>query len=86
MSGGAFNYRQHAIFEIIDQMSREMADPDFMMRYSEDVMERFREGIKALRIAYVHAQRADWLLSGDDGPESYIERLAEELAEIEEKP
>lgn len=83
MSGGAFDYRQHAIFEIIDEMERELNGPEFTNIHGCEVEAKFREGIKALRIAYVHAQRADWLLSGDDGPVSYLERLHEELAEME---
>ena len=38
-----------------------------------------REAIKQLKIAAVYAQRVDWLLSGDDGEESFIERLEENL-------
>jgi hypothetical protein len=30
----------------------------------------------------VYAQRVDWLVSGDDGEESFITRLAEDLKEL----
>ena len=36
-----------------------------------------------LKKAYIYAQRVDWLLSGDDGNESFIERLTEELNKLE---
>jgi hypothetical protein len=41
-----------------------------------------KEAVKQLRIAAIYAQRVDWFLSGDDGEESFIERLNEELNEI----
>ena len=45
----------------------------------DDVMEEFKKGYEMLRKAEVYAQRIDWLLAGDDGEESFIERLKEEL-------
>ncbi len=51
--------------------------------FSEEVAEEFKKGIKALKIAYVYAQRIDWFLSGDDGEESFLRRLKEELDKIE---
>ena len=41
-----------------------------------------RQGLKIIRKAYIYAQRIDWLLSGDDGEESFHERLEEELNEL----
>ena len=35
-----------------------------------------------LKQAEIYAQRIDWLLSGDDGEESFHERLKEELEEL----
>jgi len=50
--------------------------------YPEIVQEKMREAIKQLRIAYVYAQRVDWLLSGDDSEETFIERLNEDLNKL----
>ena len=37
-----------------------------------------------MRAAAIYAQRIDWLVSGDDGEETFHQRLAEELrSEIE---
>lgn len=55
----------------------------FYPTYSEIVQEKMKEAIKQLRIAAVYAQRIDWFLSGDDNEESFIERLGEELENIE---
>ena len=37
-------------------------------------------------MAAIYAQRIDWLLSGDDGEESFKRRLKEELDELESNP
>jgi hypothetical protein len=39
--------------------------------------------MKSIRVAAVYAQRIDWLISGDDGEESFLERLKEELGQLE---
>jgi hypothetical protein len=38
-----------------------------------------QEAIKSLTISRIYAQRVDWFLSGDDGDESFLRRLSEEL-------
>jgi len=52
-------------------------------KYPDEVIEKFKEGMKVLRVAAVYAQRIDWLLSGDDGEESFLKRLQEELGQLE---
>jgi len=49
---------------------------------SEAVQERMIHAIRALKIAKIYAQRVDWYLSGDDGEESFIERLDKELDKL----
>ena len=44
-----------------------------------------KRAVYVLRMAYIYAQRIDWMLSGDDGEESLAERLAEELDELRKK-
>ena len=39
-----------------------------------------------MKTAAIYAQRIDWLLSGDDGEQSFKERLKEDLDELESKP
>ena len=50
-----------------------------LYEYSKETIKEFKKGLAILRKAYVYAQRIDWLLSGDDGEESFHERLKEEL-------
>lgn len=66
-------------------------DPDWYEKYPEDlrhyeypaeVIEEFKEGVKVLRMAEVYAQRIDWLVSGDDGNESFLSRLQKDLSEL----
>ena len=66
-------------------------DPDWYEKYPEDkfhykypdeVIEKFKEGLEILRKAEIYAQRIDWLISGDDGEESFLERLNEDLGKL----
>jgi hypothetical protein len=50
--------------------------------YPKDVIERFKEGAELIKKAQVYAQRIDWLLSGDDGEESFLQRLKEDLNKL----
>lgn len=50
--------------------------------FSPDTIEEFKNGINFLQKAYVYIQRIDWLLSGDDGEESFHRRLLEDINKI----
>jgi len=50
--------------------------------YSEDIQKRFREAIAIFKIAEIYATRIDWFLSGDDGEETFMERLLEDLKDV----
>jgi len=74
--------------EIKDESWR---DPDWYEKYPEDkfhyqypdeVIEKMKEGIEVLKRAQIYAHRIDWLLSGDDGEESFLRRLEEDLNEL----
>jgi hypothetical protein len=69
-------------------------DPEWYKKYPEDlkhyeypaeVIEEFKNAVRALRIAEVYAQRVDYLLSGDDGEESFLTRLKSDLGKLNEK-
>ena len=53
--------------------------------FPEEALRRMEEAIYALRRAAIYAQRTDYLISGDDGEESFMERLKKELAELDSK-
>lgn len=50
--------------------------------YPVEIQQKMNEAVKHLRIAAVYAQRIDWFLSGDDGEESFLKRLEEDLKEL----
>ena len=63
------------------------ADGDSHLEIEDsEVLEEFKKGLKILKKAAIYAQRIDWLLSGDDGEDSFKRRLKEELDELEKEP
>lgn len=50
---------------------------------SDEVKKIFSEGIEILKKAEIYAQRIDWYLAGDDGEETLISELKEELKKLE---
>lgn len=89
MSGGYFNYQQHSlediaatIDELIESNDSEELDRwgDVVGRhYPHDIIARFDVTRKALRLAANMTQRVDWIVSGDDGEESFRRRWEEEI-------
>ncbi len=49
----------------------------------EEILNRMKEGLMYLRKAYIFTHEIDYYLSCDTGPESFIERLEEELSKLE---
>lgn len=92
MSGGHFQYQQDSIMDIAEEIQNVIYNNDDESidewggrrgrGYSPEVVARMQEGVRALKTAYVYAQRIDWLLSDDDGEESFLRRLENELGEI----
>jgi hypothetical protein len=52
--------------------------------YPPEVIEKFKEAVNILRRAQIYAHRIDWLLSGDDGEESFLRRLKEDLSKVKD--
>lgn len=86
MSGGYFNYSQYRIFDIVETMKsiigREEELPWENRQHGTNTLEEFKKGVKILEQAAVYAQRFDWLLSGDDGENTFHERLKEDLEKL----
>ena len=95
MSGGHFDYNQHRIRDIADSVEDiirknckkkdykiESWENEYYYEYPPEVITKFKEGLDILRKAEVYAQRIDWLVSGDDGEESFLERLKEDLEKL----
>ena len=91
MSGGHFDYNQYKIGWIADEIEQFIRNNDVEdvdtgifigLRYSPETLDEFKNAVHALKVAQVYAQRVDWLISGDDGEESFHERLREDLEGI----
>lgn len=93
MSGGAFDYKQYHIEQLIEDMElllkrvdKEPIDSfecDSLKRYVNDSVlfkNKIKENIRYLKRAYIYTQRLDWFISGDDGEETFYERLEEDLS------
>jgi len=57
-------------------------DEQSYYEYPPHIIEEFKNAVKHLKIAQVYAQRVDWLVSGDDGEESFMKRLDEDLNKL----
>lgn len=96
MSGGHFNYNQHFINDIADDIEDEIRNNkkkgDWIsderweekgkQQFSDETIKEFKKAVKILRKAYIYAHRIDWFLSGDDGEETFHERLKEDLEKL----
>ncbi len=97
MSGGAFEYNQFRINDIIERIEHELEkqgkeipryergfyldDLTHYPRLEPEIEEEFNKGLNYLKLAFIYAHRIDWLLSGDDGEENFLKRLKNELKE-----
>jgi len=91
MSGGHWNYAdsqlryaiddiQHLIDNNDDDTPNEWGQPTGR-HYPPEVLNRYREAITVMRLAEIYWHRIDWLESGDDGEDSFLDRLKKEIAE-----
>jgi len=79
MSGGYFGYKQDAIARIELAVRRLIDRGIDRGDYSPETIAEFRAAESILQTAHVYTQRIDWLVSGDDGEETFHERLKHDL-------
>jgi len=92
MSGGHFQYKQYEIGNIADQVEQMIIDNESEeldewgntkgYYFTEDTMAEFKKALVIIRQAQVYAQRIDWLVSGDDGEDSFQSRLKTDLERL----
>jgi hypothetical protein len=93
MSGGHFDYKQHmfgeiaeSIEELINDNGKVIEDMDGTVyhspTYSKETLDNFGAAVLYVRTAAEMVQRIDYLVSGDDGEETFQKRWNENLAEI----
>jgi len=83
MSSGYFDYRQHRMDDIIEAIEDVVENNDAVYSYNQSFINELINAIRALKIAYIYTHRIDYLLSGDDSQETFLERLRDNLNEIE---
>lgn len=90
MSGGYFNYDQYKLGYIADSIEQlirdnnsteldEWGNPKGHHNFSPETIAEFEQAIRFLNRAVIYAQRIDWLVSGDDGEDTFHKRLREDL-------
>jgi hypothetical protein len=88
MSGGHFAYRHYQIRELAEEIDGlitgngkkdEFGDVRY---YSKEIIEKLKETTHALNKAADMFQRVDWLVSGDDGEESFLKRWKEDVDDV----
>ena len=94
MSGGFFDYNQYKIHQMAEELEdvilkngkkrehRESWENEYHYEYSPEVIAKFKEGLELLKKAHIYAHRIDWLLSDDDGEESFLKRLESDLSKL----
>jgi hypothetical protein len=92
MSGGFFDYNQYRIGQIADDIGQEIYHNDSVEtdeygsqrgnNFSKETIAEFKKGVELLKMAQIYAHRCDYLFSGDDGEESFHERLKKDLEEL----
>ena len=89
MSGGHFDYQQYRFEDIAEEIEKVIRENDNIgtdesgdcigRGYRPQTLQRFTEAVHVVRRAAEMVQRIDWLLSCDDGEESFHERWEKEV-------
>ena len=88
MSGGRFDYVQFRFGEIVEEIRTVIANNDSTEKNEwgddigahlpPDIIAKFKETADAVERAEKMVTRVDWLLSGDDGEDSFRRRWEKE--------
>lgn len=62
-----------------DEYYEKYSEEKFHYKYPDEVIEEFKKSLGIIKKAQIYIQRIDWLLSGDDGEETFLTRLKEDL-------
>ena len=65
-----------------DEWYEKYPDDKFHYKYPDEVIEEFKNAVDLISRAQIYMHRVDWLLSGDDGDESFIKRLNQDLKKL----
>jgi hypothetical protein len=92
MSGGHFNYKQYEIGYIADEIEHLIETNNSEEKdewgdrkgygFTPETISRFEMAVLYLKLAQIYVQRIDWLVSADDGEDSFHARLERELIDL----
>ena len=80
MSGGHFDYAQFRFGDValeIDELIRHN-DKRGTEKFSDETIEEFKNAAMIVKLAQIYVHRIDWLVSGDDGEETFMEKLGKD--------
>jgi NTP pyrophosphatase (non-canonical NTP hydrolase) len=83
MSGGHFNYMEHSIRDVAETIAEVIRDHEEYSFKDPKTLVEFKTGHDLLLLAYVYANRIDYLLSDDDGEETFHRRLRDDVGKIQ---
>lgn len=58
-------------------------EDQYYRKFPNKILDEFKKAVEILKKAEIYTQRIDWYISGDDGEESFLLSLKEELSELE---
>ena len=91
MSGGVFDYQNYRLNDFVDIINKEVLKPnkqesdyydnlqDATKEQAAAIKTECRDLVQVLESTSKRLKNLDWFLSGDDGEETYLEHIAEEL-------
>lgn len=94
MSGGTFTYQEYRLQEIIDEIEELIIhngdidyqtmgfDNEIWTTFSPETIEQLKKGLYYTKLAYIYIHRIDYLIAGDDGEETFKERLEKEINDL----
>ncbi len=92
MSGGHFDYKQYSLEHMAEEIQTIIENNDSTEKnqygdrigsgFTPQTIQEMHKAAAFLRIAYIFAQRVDWLVSGDDGEDTFHRRLHKDLSDL----
>jgi hypothetical protein len=89
MSGGHFDYIQYKLEDVAREIENIIVKNDLNelneygdrigRDYSEETLDEFVNAIVFLKLCEIYIHRIDYLLSGDDGEDSFHARLRQDI-------
>lgn len=82
MSGGTFEHNEYHISQIaqeIEDLIDYNQEPKAGRNFSPETIERFAQAVDLLRRAHILVHCIDYLVAGDDGEDTFHQRLAKDM-------